>query len=220
MMEVSSGKGFRAPSVAERFTDVVVSGLRVIPNLYLKAETAWSHEIGIHQIVGKFMMVDVAAFHSDYWDLIEPEPDASATVQFINVTRARIRGVESSVQFSLLNNHLTGSFGATILDPVDLDLNEVLAYRAKYLFTGSVTYTYSIFQAGFDYRYVSRLEKVKVYPRDERVPQKVLDFRLGCTLGRYKIAADIDNLFNYNYTQIERTLMPIRQYLITVSGEF
>jgi len=219
-LRVSSGRGFRAPSVAERFTDVVVSGLRIVPSLDLKAESAWSHEIGIHQILSTFMMLDVATFHSDYWDLIEPEPDASGTVQFINVTRARIRGVESSLQFSLFRNHLTGSLGATILDPKDLDLNDVLAYRAKYLFTGSITYTYGAFQTGFDYRYVSRLDKTKVYPRDERVPQKILDFRVGYKLGRYNIAADVDNLFNYNYTQIERTLMPIRKYSVTVSAGF
>ncbi len=219
-LRASSGRGFRAPSVAERFTNVVVSGLRVIPNLKLTAETAWSHEVGIHQFLGKFLVFDLAIFYSDYWDLIEPQPDASGTVQFINVTRARIRGMESSTQVSFWKQHLALSLAYTWLDPKDLSLGQVLAYRARNQFTGSFTFSYGVFQGGMDYRYVSRLERVKVYPRDERVPQKVLDVRVGFKFGKFHLAANIDNVFNYNYTQVERTLMPIRHYTLTLTADF
>ena len=95
-----------------------------------------------------------------------------------------------------------------------------LAYRPNHLATASITLTYSFFRIGADYRYVSRLSDVKVYPRDERVAQKIIDLRMGFVLGRFKLAVDVDNFLNYNYTQVERTLMPIRHYTLTLTTDF
>lgn len=216
-LRLSSGRGFRAPSVAERFTDVVVSGLRVVPNLQLRAESAWCYEAGVNQEISKHFLLDLALFNNQYHDLIEPEPDASGTVRFINVTEARIRGIETSLQGSLWKGRLTPALSYTLLDPWDITAKDYLAYRARHLFTGTVTFTQGPFRVGVDYRYVSRLERVKVYPRDQRVAQKVADLRLGYRLLGTDISFDIGNLFNYNYTQVERTLMPIRHYTMTIS---
>ncbi|MBC7187124.1 MAG: TonB-dependent receptor [Calditrichaeota bacterium] len=219
-VRLSTGRGFRAPSVAERFTDVVVSGLRVVPNLQLRAESAWSYETGVNQEISKHFLLDLALFHNQYHDLIEPEPDASGTVRFINVTEARIRGIETSLQGSLWKGRLTPALSYTLLDPWDITADDYLAYRARHLFTGTVTFTQGPLRVGVDYRYVSRLERVKVYPRDQRVAQKVADLRLGYRLLGNDISFDIGNLFNYNYTQVERTLMPIRHYTMTISRTF
>ncbi len=219
-VRLSSGRGFRAPSVAERFPDVVVSGLRVVPNLKLKAESGWSHEVGLNQQITGAVLADIAFFHSQYRDLIEPEPDASGTVRFINVTEARIRGIEASLQASFWQGRLTPALSYTFLDPWDVTADDYLAYRARHLFTGTFTFSSGPFRIGIDYRYVSRLERVKVYPRDKRVPQKVADVRLGYRLFGTEIGFDVGNLFNYNYTQVERTLMPIRHYTVTLSRTF
>lgn len=219
-VRLSSGRGFRAPSIAERFTDVVVSGLRVVPNLELRAESAWSYEIGLNQELTKYLRADWALFHNQYHDLIEPEPDASGTVRFVNVTEARIRGAEMDLQASLWQGRITPAISYTFLEPWDLTADAYLAYRARHLFTSTVTFTTGPFRIGLDYRYVSRLERVKVYPRDQRVPQKVADLRLGYRLWGTELGFDIGNLFNYNYTQVERTLMPIRHYTFTLSRTF
>ena len=42
----SVGRGFRAPSLAERFVSTTVQAFRVVPNLDLHSETAWSVELG------------------------------------------------------------------------------------------------------------------------------------------------------------------------------
>jgi len=216
----SSGRGFRAASMSERFSDSIYSGLRIVPNINLHSETAWSHEIGLNFHPGSKLYLDVAGFLSDYWDLIEPEPDETQTIQFINVTRARISGMEINLK---TNPWLEGFFiniGYTFMNPRNLENGDVLAYRAKHLFTGSANYTLGKFDFGFDYRYVSRLEKVKVYPQDDRVPQKVADAHVTYRQGPWQISANAFNIFNHNHTQIERTLLPIRHYALTLLASF
>ena len=215
----SSGKGFRAASMSERFSDSIYSGLRIIPNPELKSETAWSNEVGLNYNPLPFLFLDVAGFMSDYWDLIEPEPDETQTIQFTNVTRARISGFETNLKVMPLPG-LGLDIGYTFMDPQDLDLDEVLAYRPRHLVTFAGTYSFSILDFGVDYRFVSRLEKVKVYPMDDRVDQKVLNARLAAHVGTFTLTANVNNLFNHYYTQMERTLMPIRHYVLTLSSVF
>lgn len=216
----STGRGFRAASMSERFSDSIYSGIRIIPNENLKSETAWSHEIGMNFIPYVNLYLDIAGFWNDYWDLIEPEPDETQTVQFINVTRARITGVETNLKFTPWSNGISFDIGYTWMDPQDLDLNTVLAYRSRHLVNYSMTYKFSLFEIGLDYLYVARLEKVKVYPGDDRVAQKTLNGRLSCTLGRYIINANVNNALNHNHTQMERTLLPIRNYVLSLSTSF
>lgn len=215
----SSGRGFRAASMSERFSDSIYSGLRIIPNPHLKSETAWSHEIGMNYNPLPFVYFDLAAFLSDYWDLIEPEPDETQTVQFINVTRARISGAEANLKM-MVTKGLGIDIGYTYMNPQDLDLGQVLAYRPRHLLTFSGTFTWRVVDIGADYRYVSRLEKVKVYPMDDRVPQQVFNARVAVHLGGYTLSANVNNAFNYAYTQMERTIMPIRHYVLTLSSRF
>jgi outer membrane receptor for ferrienterochelin and colicins len=215
----SSGRGFRAASMSERFADSIYSGLRIIPNQNLKSETAWSHEIGMNYNPLPFLYLDIAAFTSDYWDLIEPEPDETQTVQFINVTRARISGIETNLKVMPFPG-LGLDFGYTYMDPQDLDLDDVLAYRPRHLFTLSSTFSIGKIDIGADYRYVSRIERVKVYPMDDRVEQNVLNGRIAVHIKNYTITANVNNAFNQNYTQMERTIMPIRHFVLTLSSLF
>lgn len=216
----SSGRGFRAASMSERFPDSIYSGLRLIPNFDLKSETAWSHELGFNYIPSHSIYLDVAAFSSDYWDLIEPEPDTNNNVQFINVTRARISGAEASVKLNLWPKNMTLDISYTFMNPQDLDMDKVLAYRPKHLFNGSVSYNLGPMDLGVDYRYVSKMERVKVYPQDDRVDQKVLNARFSYRIARWTVAANANNLFNHNYTQRERILQPIRNYVLTLATTF
>jgi outer membrane receptor for ferrienterochelin and colicins len=215
-IKLSTGKGFRAPSISERFPDVIASGLRVIPNLELMPETAWSNEISFSTPFSRKVLFDIAAFRNDYWDLIEPVPDITNTIQFTNITRARISGLETTIGFSFVENRLSGQIGYTFLNPQDLALNQTLAYRPKHLFNGSVSGRYHMMELGFDYRYYDKLEVVKVYPRDDRVAQQVLDARFSIEYGRWIFSLNANNLFNHMHTQIERTIMSLRHYRATV----
>ncbi len=216
----SSGRGFRAASMSERFSDSIYSGLRIVPNVNLRSETAWSHELGVNFVPSPYLYLDVAAFVSNYNDLIEPEPDETQTVQFTNVTRARISGVETNLKFYPWLHNISFNIGYTYMNPQDLDLNEVLAYRSRHLLDFSATCSFSFVDLGVDYRYVGRIEKVKLYPMDDRVAQKVMDIHLAYHYGIWTLAANVNNLFNHNHTQMERTIMPIRHYVATLSATF
>ncbi len=219
-VRASVGRGFRAPTMAEMFTETFTAGFKVIRNPNLKAESAWSYEIGINQILNQHFIFDLAFFHNDYKNFIEPEPDIYQTVQFTNVANARIRGVEFTGQASLFNRKLALNFGYTYMDPVDKSTGEYLAYRPRHLLTSGFTVNYSIFEAGMDYRYISRIEKVKVYPNDDRVAQKIWDARISTKLYDFGIAFNVNNLFQYNYLQIERNMSPMRNYVFTISRQF
>ena len=218
-LRASSGRGFRAASMSERFSDSIYSGLRLIPNENLKSETAWSHEIGFNWIPTSKIYLDVAGFLSDYWDLIEPEPDETQTIQFVNVTRARISGIETNLEYTPLSRNLAFNIGYTLMNPRDLDIKADLAYRSKHIFTGSVTYDIGAFSLGTDYRYISRLLQVKLYPNDDRVAQKVLNMRISCHVGKTTLTLNANNVFNHNHTQMERTIMPIRHFVATLSTQ-
>ena len=201
------------------FTETFTAGFRVIRNPYLKAESAWSYEVGFNQIFSDRLILDLALFHYDYKNFIEPEPDIYQNVQFTNVSNARIRGLEVTAQGSLLKRFLSFNVGYTYMDPTDRETGETLAYRPRHLLTSGLTITYSIFEAGVDFRYISRLENVKVYPNDKRVAQKLTDGRISTKLLGFNLSFNINNLFQYNYWQIERNMAPSRNFVFTVSRE-
>jgi outer membrane receptor for ferrienterochelin and colicins len=217
-VRASSGRGFRAPSMSERFSDSVYSGLRIIPNPDLKSETAWSHEVGANWNPTPFLYLDVSGFMNDYWDLIEPEPDANQVVQFINVTRARITGVETNLK-AMPFPGLGFDIGYTFMNPQDIELDTTLAYRPRHLLTAGISFNYQQFEIGADFRYISRFEVIKVYPNDDRLDQKVLNLRTGYRIGAYALMLSVNNVFNYNYTQMERTIMPLRHFILTLSAK-
>jgi len=215
----SVGRGFRTPTLAEMFTETFTAGFRVIKNPYLKAESAWSYEVGVNQIISDKLMLDLALFHYDYKNFIEPQPDIYQTVQFTNVSSARIRGLEFSANGSLWKHFLSFNIGYTYMDPVDRETGETLAYRPRHLLTSGLTLSYSIFEAGLDFRYVSRLEKVKVYPNDDRVAQKVWDGRISASVMGFQLSFNVNNIFQYNYWQIERNMEPPRNFVFTVNRD-
>lgn len=216
----SVGRGFRAPTMAEMYTETFTAGFKVIRNSNLKAESAWSYEIGINQILNQHFIFDLAFFHNDYKNFIEPEPDIYQTVQFTNVANARIRGIEFTGQASLFNRKLSLNFGYTYMDPVDKSTGEDLAYRPCHLLTSGFTVNYFIFEAGMDYRYMSRIEQVKVYPNDDRVSTNIWDARISTSLYDFGLAFNVNNVFQYNYLQIERNMSPMRNFVFTITRQF
>jgi iron complex outermembrane receptor protein len=221
-VRASSGRGFRAPSLSERYSDSIYSGLRLVPNPDLTSETAWSHEIGTLLTLGPALYLDLALFRSEYWDLIEPQPDANQTIQFINLTRARITGFECHLTSSMFQNRIRLQAGYTGMNPRDLSSDAPLAYRPKHLATLSVTWAPGPFRAGINGRYVAALDRqaVKLYPDDDRVAQKVLDIWTSTHMGHVEIKLAVKNALNHNHTSVERSLLPIRHFVVTLSSTF
>lgn len=218
-LRASAGKGFRAPSVAERFTDAVIAGFRILPNPELKAETASSYEVGVHATLGLHLSMDVAVFRNDYSDMIEPEVvEGGEDFQMANVTRSSIRGIELMVRAQAWRGLVSGELSYLGVDPRDLDTDEDLPYRSRHRVRSSVVLNYGRGQLSLDFRYASRAEKVKVYPNDERVAQYVVDVGGMVNLGKLALSAKVDNLLQYHYTEVERNLAPIRSYTLTLTA--
>ena len=76
------------------------------------------------------------------------------------------------------------------------------------------------FGVELDFRYMSELSRVAVYPLDERVPTKIYDFRIMYELDNIRFQFLIRNMMNYNYTVSERVLGDIRNFAVSVSGNF
>lgn len=231
-LRASYGRGFRAPAVAEAFIATSISGLIVDPNPNLKPERSSSYEVGASHLFGDAVLTDVALFQSDFDNLIEPGFTASGRGQFLNVTQARIRGVEISAKASFWERLLTLGFGYTYVYPKDISRNDILKYRPRHLFYANTLLSFDIFTFGVDFRYISRMERIDeefvrlgiVRDGDQRVAAYVTDFRLGADfskLGYPMIATlNITNAFQYNYVELIGNLMPPRNIVLVLEWRF
>ena len=241
-LRLSAGYGFRAPSIAEVFANIKVSGVQVIPNLELKeAERAWNFEVSGSQIIDTkpdrdltrmrvpecfcpVLYLDGAAFYSQYKNMIDValNPQEMA-YQFVNLGKARIRGIETRLKAGFLNGMLTGSVGYTYLDPVNQLTDKTLNYRSRHLLVTGGVLTLGSFRFGMDYRYASRMEEIvnvlgSAY--DQRVPIHVMDIRMSYTKWNIEFGIEGKNIRNYHYVMRQRLLEPPRQYVFTLRTHF
>jgi len=222
-MRASAGRGFRVPTVAERAMSFATANFSVVPSQRLDPERSWTYEAGIRKMMGNSSYLDVAVFQNNYRDFVEPLIDLGKTaaqivVSFQNVPDARIRGFELAGGTRGWRQRLQVEGGLTFLDSKDLDLERPLAYRPRWSGQLSPSLHLGRVHLRADYRYASRLEQVTVYASDQRVAQHELNLRLRWELGVLDLAAGVNNVLNYNYTQIERNLGEIRNFAIGLSG--
>ncbi len=233
-IRLAVGKGFRAASIAEIFTHTLVSGFEVIPNLNLRAESAWSYELGLHQLFGSHFIIDASYFQNDYRNMIEPKLASiiPPAFQLNNLSRARIRGFEVSSRANFWRQHFAFDLSYTYLhakkigeiEPIfTLDdpfyqPTDALAYRPKHLIQATLSGRYRWLLLGLDYRYISRFEEVLVYTKDDRVDQRILDGFIKINLSaRIQLQVRANNLLNYNYVEVERNLGKIRNFTFTLN---
>jgi iron complex outermembrane receptor protein len=221
-LRASFGRGFRAASIAERYASVDFQGFQVMPNPDIKSEYSWSYEIGStysFDISGIPLEINAAAFDNELYDLIEPgfTDESFQKIKFINVTRARIMGVEIEMK------GFFGLFGAqtgfTYMDPRDLTLDEVLKYRPKVLWYSKVYVPWEFLELSCDYRYMSEIESVddklkfQVKDYDAKVPVHIVDMSLSADfekLGFSKLRATLiaKNMLDYYYVEYVGSLGP------------
>jgi iron complex outermembrane receptor protein len=225
-LRASVGRGFRAPSLAERFTSTAEQGIRVIPNPNLGNETSWAGEVGATTRLGARFELDGALFWNEYQNLIEPGLVSGGTqIQFANVTHARVRGLDLTARAAALaNGHLSGELAYTFLDARDLTLDEPLAFRPKHLATLSADWVLgrrdghgSTLAAGFDAHLASSPQRVEIFESDRRVPARTLDLRATWRRGGLEVIGKVENVFNYIYTLVPRTLEPPRTYSLSLA---
>jgi outer membrane receptor for ferrienterochelin and colicins len=230
-LRASFGRGFRTPAVAEAFITTQAGGLVVIPNPSLKPEKSYSVEVGGSQFIGDAAMADLAFFHSDFDDLIEPAFATGLTATFQNLTRARIQGLEALLKLGLLDKGLLVDVGYTYISPTDRTTGETLKYRPRHMLYVNATASAGMFSFGADFRYLSRVEMIDdefvtlgiVKDGQERVAIYVTDVRLGAELTRlgFPLAAvlNVKNIFQYNYVELIGNIAPPRQFVLTLEAK-
>ncbi len=230
-VRASFSEGFRVPSLPEAFVAAGNSGVIAVPNPDLRPEKSTSWEIGISHAIGESGTVDVAAFLSEINNLIEPGLIVSGSdleVQWRNVTRARIQGVELSAKQAFLENLVTTDVGYTYSYPRDLTLNQILKYRPRHILYASGHFALGWFSADVDFRYVSRVDEIDdvlvltgiVPDGDQRVPIYVTDLRFGADvlIGTFPlgVTVSINNLFQHRYVELIGNVMPPRNYVLVL----
>ena len=214
----SGGTGFRIPSMAEMFTDMFQSGLRVEPNPSLGPERSTSAEVGLNYTYGKKHSIDAAFFVNHYKDMIEPKPDSMYIFHFVNLSTARILGAELGVRSNIWR--FTGNVNYVYTDAKDYtnpDSVIWLSYRPEHQLTFSLDLNYYHSNTiGIDYRYFSRYKKVEYYTEDRRVPAKILDVRANYRFRQFTLSGKVANLLQYYYWEIERNMCPPRSFTISL----
>ena len=225
-LRASGGSGFRAPSIAEIFTSTSVSGLQVRPNPRLQPERSLSTELGWNQQLGRQGLLDLALFYNRFWNLIEGRVDpASGVIQFQNVTRARIVGLETSLILHLLRQRLTLQSGYTYVDARDLDADDFLFFRPRHLWYSSGRLQLGPVTLSADYRFISKYDRIDPSLRvlvpdvDVRNNAHVVDARLHWHFRLFgeksRISLEVNNLLQYHYLDRVGSLAPLRHVVLT-----
>ena len=230
-LRAAFGDGFRVPSFAERFTDNR-DFFPIVRNLGLKPERSRSYEIGIksrmpHPRAGLFRS-DIAIFWNEYWNLIEPKlVPALQAFQFVNLTRARIRGGEAALEWELPRRELKFRAGYTFLDADDLDENVALAFRSKHLVVLSLDgHVYGPLSLGVDFRFVSKPERLDtdfsrfIADADVLVDTQVIDARASIRVGNLSAALLVNNLGQYYYLERPALLGAPRRATLQLQYDF
>ena len=227
VLRASVGRGFRAPTMAERFVRTVALGFQVVPNPTLRPEQAWSFEVGhISPPLFGFMRLDAAAFWTEARDLIEPQvlliPPDTILIQLQNVVRARLAGIDASIVAAPIPQRLTATLGYTYLDTHRRVTNDSasggpLAFRPRHLLTVGTDYTMGAFGLGADYRFGSRPESIELegFVDPRRVAMNVLDLRGTWHRGPVELRLLAANVLNYVYNLVPETLAPVRTITLT-----
>jgi outer membrane receptor protein involved in Fe transport len=222
-LRASVGRGFRAPTMAERFVNTFAAGFQVIPNPSLRPETGWSVELGDKTPVLGAVRLDAALFWTEARDLIEPVlvADTTPKIQLQNVTRARLAGLDATLLTAPIPGHLT-----TVLAYTYLDTRPTLAFRPTHLLTVTADLAPggpgSHWGLGADFRYASRPAKIELegFVDPRRVPVRVLDLRAGWTTPRLELRLLVANALNYIYNLVPETLAPVRTISVTAAWTY
>lgn len=229
VLRASAGSGFRAATIAERYLNFESSSVVVEANPELKAETCWSYDLGWRQYLTSNWYVELGAFRNDFDNLIEIDlrqseiqfaKDIRVAVRFQNLLAAKIQGLEFTSSGHWWNDRFRLMATATLLDHEDIATGKPLTYRPDLIAYLNPSLHVGSWELHADYRYSSRIKAVKLYQYDDRVPQKVWNFRMIYHLANIDFQLAINNALDYYYTEIERSMGEIRNYTISLIGEF
>ena len=226
----SFGRGFRAPSIAERFSQSESDdNINLVSNPDLEPERSTLFDVGVRQRFGENLSAEATAFSNDYYEAIEiiQTDPGGLDFQLRNCPHTRIQGLETEMRLSLWSKRFTLLANATWMDSrvmasdsiCNLVENDPLPYRPRFMGLLSPSFTFGPWTVEGDYRYASRAERVSFFSTYERVPQKVLNLRARYQWRQFTFLLQVRNAINYNYTIVEQNIEEIRNISLSVSGD-
>ena len=227
ILHFSIGRGFRSPSIAERFAQFKSrGGFELNSNPDLQPERSTLFDLGVRQRLSESISAEVTVFQNQYENLIELDTKRIPTLQFLNYPRTRMRGLETEFKGRWWGNRLGLETALSWMEAKSLEddpatglqENQILPYRPKFTAFVSPSLTLGPASLEADYHYVSRYDKTLKFP--EEVPQKTWDVRLHYRLPPLALQLGVKNAVNYNYAPVERNIGEIRNFYFSINGEF
>ena len=234
----SWGMSFRAPTLYERFIRSA-GPYTGNPNPALDKETMTAYEIGMFKQFGDKVSFDIAGFLNDYNDLIESVIDSNNIFQYRNITRARIWGIETSLNYRpttkwALNAAYTymnaKNRSYAVSTPKVFNDNNPdptwLAYRPEHTATAGVTFKpVSQLALNLNGRYMSKYKAISNhtntaglnYPGDFIVINAGLKYQAGETVSLSVLCRNIGNV---QYEEAEWFRAAGRSYVAGVDFTF
>jgi len=160
-LRASYGQGYRYPSIGEKFISTKVGGATIFPNDSLKSENGYSAELGIMQgiqIGGWKGYFDVAAFYTEYHDMIEFTfsqwnahpvfPDFGVGFKGLNIGNTRIQGLDISItgDGNIGPIHTIVIAGYTYMDPKVLTYDSIYI-KAQHILDDSSLVNHNLYKA-------------------------------------------------------------------------
>ncbi len=215
-LRVSFGQSFRVPSIAERFVEYELSGIRIIPNYHIQPERGFTAELGYKRSlkIGNWLgYLDAVLFWTEFKNMIEftfgigydttqNPPSIYPYFQSQNVSKARIFGWEVSAygEGKLSKNvDFTTLFGYTYFYGVDLNDTTAPDNNVGVFLKHSFT-RFAIPTAKDDYVWDSLTDGMLKY-RNPHTFKADFDFilynryRLGTSLQFYGYMTKVDKVF-------------------------
>jgi outer membrane receptor for ferrienterochelin and colicins len=123
-LRASWGKGFRAPSFIEMFSDFPMPTpgpeMRVVGNPDLRPESSEGLSIGVEYLFGDVLLLNTSYFHNRFEDMIVDYQLEPLTFSYLNVERAVFRGVELQSRVYITDNlTTTASYSYNDIDKDD-----------------------------------------------------------------------------------------------------
>lgn len=214
-------RAFRNPSIAERFTKFEQGGgfsFKVSP--YLRAEKlTLSAELGSKIALGNKLKTDVAVYYNRYKDLISYKqvslPGEPLVFEVVNLAKSLMQGFEVSIEYDPVKSVkvLVGYNYLDARDQSDGRVDDALPYKPKHTTYVNLIYTYKFFHLSILGRSRSKIDEVFIYPGSEPTGYFLLNAKLSAAITpQFSMYAQMDNMTDVQYEEIERYRMPGRTF--------
>ena len=201
-LKASYGTGFKAPSLYQLYAPATAYG--PIGNSNLKPEESESYEVGIEKNITDNFKLNFTYFRSQLKNLI----DFSNIQGYINIGKARIKGIESELNYSL-NKHLELGLSYMWLDTENKNNRAPLARRPANKVVLKIKSEFARFTTYFDLAYVGHRTS------DTEGAELLKSYVLGNISLNYKLKENlsifgrIENILDEKYEEVRGYQTPL-----------